>query len=129
AIPAARYDKLRFNIGLPPAINHKDPTAYPAGHPLNPQVNGLHWGWMGGYVFLALEGQWTGAPPLGGRNARDAETPKRSRGSEQDSPFLPPKGGVPIQSGYSYHLATDSQLMTVELSIVLDLSSNRQLQL
>jgi cytochrome c peroxidase len=25
---------------------------------LNPQVNGLHWGWMGGYIFLALEGRW-----------------------------------------------------------------------
>src|SRR5437867_649169 len=91
-LPAGRYQKLRFHVGLLPETNHKDPAGYPAGHPLNPQVNGLHWGWSGGYVFLALEGHWL----------RD--------------------GGQ--QSGYSYHLATDAQLITIELPLDLNLSSD-----
>ena len=73
--------------GLKPEINHKNIAEYPPTHPLNPDVNGLHWGWMGGYVFLALEGNW-----------------------------LQPDGR---QSGYSYHLATDRQLMMVELPVPL----------
>jgi cytochrome c peroxidase len=97
AIAAARYDEVRFHVGVPPAINHTDPSAFPAGHPLNPEVNGLHWGWMGGYVFLAIEGHWCGAP-----------------GTE---------------SGYSYHLATDRQLMKVSLPVALELSSDCELQL
>jgi cytochrome c peroxidase len=31
---------------------------YPPNHPLNPSLNGLHWGWSGGFVFAALEGRW-----------------------------------------------------------------------
>src|SRR5439155_21213230 len=57
-IPAGHYERIRFDVGLPNALNHTDASQYPASHPLNPQVNGLHWGWMGGYVFLALEGNW-----------------------------------------------------------------------
>ena len=33
------------------------------------------------------------------------------------------------QSGYSYHVATDEQLMTVELPVALNLASNQQLNL
>ena len=43
----------------PPHINHADPAHYPGDHALNPLVNHLHWGWQGGYVFLALEGRYT----------------------------------------------------------------------
>lgn len=57
-IPSRNYGGIRFAVGVPPELNHKNPASYPAGHPLNPDVNGLHWGWMGGYVFLALEGNW-----------------------------------------------------------------------
>jgi len=52
------YDRIRFHVGLTPALNHSDPALYPPGHPLNPNLNGLHWGWAGGYVFFALEGLW-----------------------------------------------------------------------
>jgi len=55
-VPAGQYASLSFRVGLPPQFNHADPSRFPAGDPLNPQVNGLHWGWQGGYVFLALEG-------------------------------------------------------------------------
>jgi cytochrome c peroxidase len=91
-IPKGAYERIRFHVGLPAEINHRDPTQFPADHPLNPQLNGLHWGWAGGYVFLALEGNWFDAA---GR-----------------------------QSGFSYHIATDRCLMTVELLASLDLSSN-----
>jgi hypothetical protein len=65
------------------------------GHPLNPDVNHLYWGWSKEYVFLALEGGWQ-------------------------------NGGK--QSGFSYHIATDRQLMTVELPVALDLNSSREIQ-
>lgn len=60
-VPAGDYAGLSFHVGLPPATNHADPSAWPAGHPLNPVVNGLHWGWAGGYVFAALEGRYGAA--------------------------------------------------------------------
>ena len=57
-IPGGDYDKIRFYVGLTPEINHTKPEIYPADHPLNPVLNGLHWGWAGGYVFFAIEGNW-----------------------------------------------------------------------
>jgi cytochrome c peroxidase len=57
-VPPVRFTGLRFRVGVPPAVNHADPAALAPGHPLNPAVNGLHWSWQGGYVFLALEGGW-----------------------------------------------------------------------
>jgi cytochrome c peroxidase len=56
--PIGRYTALRFNVGLRPDLNHQDPSGLAPNHPLNPELNGLHWGWQGGYVFLALEGKW-----------------------------------------------------------------------
>jgi len=94
-IPAGNYDRVRFQIGLPPEINHGDATRWPANHPLNPGVNHLYWGWSKEYVFFALEGGW------------------------QD-------GGK--ESGFSYHIATDRELMTVELPVALDLNSSREIQ-
>ncbi|HZQ48432.1 MAG TPA: MbnP family protein, partial [Verrucomicrobiae bacterium] len=96
-IPAGSYDRVRFLVGLKPEINHSQAANYPASHPLNPDVNGLHWGWMGGYVFLALEGNW-----------------------------LQPDGR---QSGFSYHLANDRQLMTIELPALLNMTGDRELRL
>lgn len=96
-IPSGNYQRIHFCVGLEPELNHKNPAAYPPGHPLNPEVNGLHWGWMGGYVFLALEGNWA-----------------------------QPDGRI---GGYSYHLATDRQLMSVELPISLQVTADRELVL
>ncbi|WP_338290115.1 MbnP family protein [Luteolibacter sp. LG18] len=95
--PDGKFTRLRFHIGVPPQINHGDPSRYPPRHPLNPLVNGMHWGWQGGYVFAALEGRWRG-----------------------------PDGTM---GGYSYHLANDEHLMTVELPVNLDLSRDQTLHL
>ncbi|MFZ4765813.1 MAG: MbnP family protein, partial [Roseimicrobium sp.] len=76
AIPSAKYTALRFHVGLDAATNAADPARYEPSHPLNPNVNGLHWSWQGGYIFLALEGSWRSkAGALGGFSyhfARDA---------------------------------------------------------
>ena len=60
-VPAGDYTGIAFQVGVPPAQNRGDPAQWPAGHPLNPIVNGLHWGWSGGYVFAAIEGRWRAA--------------------------------------------------------------------
>lgn len=60
-VPAARYQGLRFYVGLDAATNAAPPANYGPSHPLNPNVNGLHWSWQGGYIFLALEGSWKDA--------------------------------------------------------------------
>ncbi len=96
-VPPGEYIGLSFQIGLDPAQNHRDPALYPAGHPLNPLVNRLHWGWQGGYVFLALEGRYA--------------LPNQSLG------------------GYSCHLATDKNLMTVTLPCHLNFSEDGALGL
>lgn len=57
-IPQERFTAVRFLVGLPPALNAADPSQWAPGHALHPDTNGLHWGWLGGYVFLALEGRW-----------------------------------------------------------------------
>lgn len=58
-LPSGTYDRVRFDIGLAPAMNHRDASLWPAGHPLNPARSGLHWGWAGSWVFAAIEGHWS----------------------------------------------------------------------
>ncbi|MEY4917582.1 MAG: hypothetical protein RL616_1495 [Verrucomicrobiota bacterium] len=60
-IPAGEFRAVRFLVGLNTNLNHADITQFPASHPLNPNLNGLHWSWQGGYIFLALEGLWRNA--------------------------------------------------------------------
>ena len=60
-IPAGEFRTVRFTVGLNSNLNHADITQFPANHPLNPNLNGLHWSWQGGYIFMALEGLWRNA--------------------------------------------------------------------
>jgi len=60
-VPPGPYGSVRFLLGLGTNLNHADAATFPAGHPLNPNLNGLHWSWQGGYIFLALEGLWRNA--------------------------------------------------------------------
>lgn len=93
--PMDHFDRIHFQIGVPPIINHANSTRWPAGHPLNPEVNQLYWGWSQEYVFLAFEGRWMDGTK---------------------------------ENGFSYHLATDRQLMTVELPVTLNTSSTHELR-
>ena len=112
-IPDGSYDRIRFHIGLESAVNHGDATQWPAGHPLNPEVNQLYWGWSREYVFLALEGHWSSVAAVYDRRT-DVENPTVTDRHH---------------NGFSYHLATDRELMTVELPVALDLHASRELQL
>ncbi|MCB1208001.1 MAG: c-type cytochrome [Verrucomicrobiales bacterium] len=60
-IPAETFTALRFDLGLDETMDKSDPARRPAGHPLHPDVNGLHWSWRGQYVFLAVEGRYQSA--------------------------------------------------------------------
>lgn len=57
-VPSDVYQSIRFHFGPDSQDNHADVSKFPADHPLNPNLNGLHWSWQGGYIFLALEGMW-----------------------------------------------------------------------
>ena len=57
-VPAGKYRALRFHVGLDAATNAADQASWAAEHPLNPNLNGLHWSWQGGYIFLAVEGHF-----------------------------------------------------------------------
>lgn len=96
-VPGQKYRALRFHIGVDPITNKADPNGLAADNPLNPLVNGLHWGWQGGYIFSALEGHF-----------------RRADGSD---------------GGFSYHLAGNDQLMTVELPGDIDLSKGGTISL
>jgi cytochrome c peroxidase len=60
-IPPGEFQAVRFTVGLNTNLNHADVTKFPANHPLNPNLDGLHWSWQGGYIFMALEGLWRNA--------------------------------------------------------------------
>ncbi len=67
ADPAAEFDLgqwpvdaahgLTLHLGVAPSVNHNDPAAWPADHPLAPQNPTMHWGWSAGYRFMAIEGK------------------------------------------------------------------------
>jgi len=75
-VPAGEYAGLRFRIGLRESVDRAEPSRHPPGHALNPQVNGLHWGWLGGYVFMALEGHFPKAGGEGGFSFHLANAPQ-----------------------------------------------------
>jgi cytochrome c peroxidase len=90
--PEGRWRALRFSVGLPPALNDRDPALWPAAHPLNPSLNGLHWSWQGGYIFLALEGRFWHEP-----------------NSAASAP------------GFAFHLAREPFRATVELPVSFEI--------
>lgn len=49
-------EKIEFWIGVDSATNHLDPALYPESHPLALHDPSMHWGWAGGYRFIAFEG-------------------------------------------------------------------------
>jgi cytochrome c peroxidase len=56
-VPSGDFKAIRFAVGVDDRTNQAEPSA-PVGHALHPEVNHLHWGLMGGYIFMALEGRW-----------------------------------------------------------------------
>ncbi len=58
SVPDGHYKGIQFLIGLEETANTSDPAQYPINHPLSPILNGLHWSWQEGYIFLAMEGTY-----------------------------------------------------------------------
>jgi hypothetical protein len=54
--PVTDLEQIEFWIGVDSAHNHLDPATYPANHPLALHDPSMHWGWSGGYRFIAFEG-------------------------------------------------------------------------
>lgn len=80
-VPEGKYRALRFHVGPDAAANTADPAKFPADHPLNPNLNGLHWTWQTGYIFLAIEGRFRAraAAEPGGYSYHFARIPNRTR--------------------------------------------------
>jgi uncharacterized repeat protein (TIGR04052 family) len=58
-VPAeGSYVGLRFDLGLPFDVNHRDPTLQPS--PLN--LTRMFWNWNGGYKFVRIDLKSTGQP-------------------------------------------------------------------
>ena len=79
-VPEGSYRALRFHIGPDAVANAADVSQIPANHPLNPNLNGLHWSWQGGYIFMAVEGHFrTGNAEPKGYAHHLARDPNRTR--------------------------------------------------
>ncbi len=79
-IPPENFRSIRFFIGLDDVTNTNNPAQYAADHPLNPNLNGLHWSWQGGYIFIAIEGMWrTNDSRPTGFSYHFARSPNRTR--------------------------------------------------
>jgi uncharacterized repeat protein (TIGR04052 family) len=94
--PEGAWEALRFQVGLPFALNHLDNATAPA--PLN--TPGMFWAWQGGYKFIRVdfatgEGRWN--VHLG------------STGCVSDGPTIPPEGpcGRPNQPTIEVPLSAD----------------------
>ncbi|HVM48548.1 MAG TPA: MbnP family protein [Candidatus Acidoferrum sp.] len=79
-LPGA-YRSICFHVGLGTNLNHADSSTFGPAHPLNPNLNGLHWSWQGGYVFLAMEGLYRAGATgtLQGYSYHLAREPNRTR--------------------------------------------------
>ena len=79
-VPEGSYRSIRFHIGPDAVSNAADVSGIPAGHPLNPNLNGLHWSWQGGYIFMAIEGHFrTAGSEVRGYSHHLARDPNRTR--------------------------------------------------
>ncbi|MFK7756596.1 MAG: MbnP family protein [Flavobacteriales bacterium] len=52
----SEVESLTFSVGVETPTNNNDPSLWPSHHPLAPQNPSMHWGWAGGYRFVAMEG-------------------------------------------------------------------------
>lgn len=105
------YKTLRFFVGPDPAANGSDPAKRPADHPLNANLNGLHWDWRSGYIFLAAEGHYrTGNGEIKGWSYHFARDPNRTAVS------------LPLPEG-----CTDDAALAIQLDVKMILAGLRSL--
>jgi hypothetical protein len=58
-VEPGKYDAIGFEIGLNDDVNFGNPNVWKAEDAMNPTNHTLYWGWAGGYIFMALEGNTT----------------------------------------------------------------------
>ncbi len=119
SVPSGDYRSLRFHLGPDEKDNHADIAKFPADHPLNPNLNGLHWSWQGGYIFMALEGMW--------RNPVAASRP--SAANTNIPPTALYRDAATMYDGWAYHLARDTNRTRITLAAPLDLTRDTKLEL
>ncbi|MGB6036920.1 MAG: MbnP family protein [Cryomorphaceae bacterium] len=56
-LDATNIEMLSFSVGVDPVVNNGDPASWYPLHPLAPQNPSMHWGWVSGYRFIAVEGE------------------------------------------------------------------------
>lgn len=92
SVPAGKYRGLTFEIGVPQAVNHQDPTL--ASPPLN--VTAMTWPWRIGYKFTGIDMETSGGG--GGPNAATGfsihlGSTDCGEGSPMTAPTTPCKNG------------------------------------
>ncbi|MSU57093.1 MAG: cytochrome C peroxidase [Pedosphaera sp.] len=130
SVPSGEYRALRFHIGPDEKLNHADVAQFPADHPLNPNLNGLHWSWQGGYIFLAIEGMWrSAAVPAAALTNAEPSSEHFNAPAKADvlRPGVPRSGAA--LDGWSYHLARDTNRTRINLAVPLDLTHDTKLEL
>lgn len=71
AVPPGTYSGIRFNIGVPYALNHGDPAVfedtakYGVNHPLS-YGNGMAWTWASGYRFVMFRAKYDSTSSMTG---------------------------------------------------------------
>lgn len=53
---------VKMHVGVSPDVNNEDPSLWPSAHPLAHKNPSMHWGWLAGYRFVAMEGTAVLAP-------------------------------------------------------------------
>ena len=111
-----KYRAIRFSIGVEKEANHQNPNRLAVDDPLHPVSNGLHWGWQGGYIFMALEGHWQldGAAKglLGGFSYHLGNDPNYTE--------IEVRGEVELAAGKVLALALDAKALLAGIDIVTD---------
>ena len=107
-VPQGRYQGLRFKVGLDAATNVRKPEAFPVEHPLRAAIDTMHWGWMGGFIFLAVEG----------RQGEKAFTYHLANNENQTTIELP----VPFEmkSDVTLTLALDARVLIGQIDFAVD---------
>lgn len=112
-VPVGAYRGLAFEIGVPQAINHQDPTL--AAAPLN--VTALTWPWRIGYKFTTIDLETSGGA-VGANHATGFSIHLGSTECGEGNPLKPPSTPCGKPNRPTYRLETfDPKSSTVILDI------------
>lgn len=88
-VPDGDYVGLKVAVGVPFAMNHRDPTLAPS--PLN--LTAMFWNWQGGYKFMKVD-------------LATAGLPIEKAAAEADHTGQPAAGAKPPAKGWALHLGS-----------------------